>query len=130
MCQSKTKRAARAMAAATAIGTMLAGCSDLYLGRSDSIALGAGDAIAANKIAQMYDPWPARSGNTNISFNGQRMQSAVERYRTNAVTPPVSPTTMVVSNPSPTTAQTGGAQNAAGGPAAGGSTTAVSAAGQ
>ena len=41
----------------------------------------------------MVDPWPPHSGNTNIAFNGQKMQSAVERYRTDKVTPPVDPTT-------------------------------------
>ena len=41
----------------------------------------------------MVDPWPPHSGNTNIAFNGQKMQTAVERYRTDKVIPPVDPTT-------------------------------------
>ena len=37
--------------------------------------------IAANAAEQTIDPWPPYSGNTNIAFNGQKMQSAIERYR-------------------------------------------------
>ena len=99
---------ARLIAAAIAgiaLGTMLGGCSDIYYDRRDTIALGAGDAIAANEVAQMVDPWPAQSGNTNIAVNGQRMQSAVERYRTNMVTQPGDPMTLQVANQSPPTAQ-------------------------
>jgi len=49
----------------------------------------------------MVDPWPSRSGNTNIAFNGQKMQSAVERYRTDKVTPPVSPFALDLMNQQP-----------------------------
>ena len=38
----------------------------------------------------MVDPWPRDSGNRNIAFNGQKMQTAVERYRTDRVIPPTS----------------------------------------
>jgi len=89
----------------------LAGCSDLYIDRRDSVALSAGDAVAANQVAQMYDPWPAGSGNVNYAANGQRMQSAVERYRTNLVTPPVSPMALQQSNPSSMAAQTNSQNN-------------------
>jgi hypothetical protein len=108
MLWPRTKRHAGAIAAAVAAGVMLAGCSDpgLYLDRRDSIALSTGDAGEANKVAQVVDPWPPYSGNTNLSFNGQRMQSAVERYRTNLVTPPVDPMMMQVASPTPSTAQT------------------------
>jgi hypothetical protein len=75
-------------AAVAALAASLGACSDLYMDRRDAIALSAGDAIAANKAEQMVDPWPAASGNKNIAFNGQKMQSAVERYRTNKVYPP------------------------------------------
>jgi hypothetical protein len=78
-------------AAAAAVAVPLGACSDLYVDRRDTIALGAGDAIAANKITQMVDPWPAASGNKNIAFNGQKMQSAVQRYRTDKVIPPADP---------------------------------------
>ena len=101
MYRPRIERVARRIAAAVTLGAMLAGCSDLYFDRRDTIALSGGDAIAANKIVQMVDPWPSRSGNTNIAFNGQKMQSAVERYRTDKVTPPVSPFALDLMNQQP-----------------------------
>jgi hypothetical protein len=77
------------MALIVAGGTMLAGCSDIYFDRRETIALGADDHIAADQVVQMIDPWPPHSGNRNIAFNGEKMQSAIERYRTNKVIPPV-----------------------------------------
>ncbi len=85
--------------AGIAIGASLGGCSDIYTDRRDAIGLGAGDAIAANKVAETVDPWPPHSGNTNIGFNGAKMQSAVERYRTNRVIPPVDSMTSDVAVP-------------------------------
>lgn len=91
MLQSKTKLAICALVGASA----LAGCSnpDLYLDRRESISLSAGDDVYSNQVAHMVDPWPPQSANRNISFNGQRMQAAVERYRTNKVIPPTNATT-------------------------------------
>ena len=98
MCRP-IERFALTIAVAVTLGTMLTGCSDLYYDRRDTIALSGGNAVAANEIAQMVDPWPPHSGNTNIATNGQKMQAAVERYRTNKVTPPVNPTTLDIMNP-------------------------------
>jgi hypothetical protein len=81
--------AQRAVAAAIMLGTLLAGCSDIYFARRESIALGAGDAVAANQVEQMVDPWPPNSNNKNLTFNGERMQRAVECYRIDKVTQPV-----------------------------------------
>jgi hypothetical protein len=110
------------------VGAMaLAGCSGLYMDRRDTVALDAGDAIAANEAAQMYDPWPAHSRDVNYPVNGQRMQTAVERYRTGVVTQPVSATALQGGNPSLVTVQTTGSQNAAqGAPASTSSSTAGS----
>jgi hypothetical protein len=107
----KTDRVAIALAAACILGA-LNNCSDpgLYLDRRDSIALGAGDAVATNAALQTIDPWPPASGNTHIAANGQRMQSAVERYRNGTVTPPVDPMMLQVANQSPATPPNGGAQ--------------------
>jgi hypothetical protein len=80
-------KAVRFAALATAL-TALAGCSE-YLDRRDSISLNGGDAVASNKVAQMVDPWPRVSANRNFSFNGDVMESAYARYRTNRVIPPV-----------------------------------------
>ena len=100
MSRPRTERATRTIAAALALCSMVAGCSDIYFDRRETIALSGGDAVAANAVAQTIDPWPPRSGNTNIAFNGQRMQSAVEHYRLNKVAPPVDPMMMQVAGPS------------------------------
>jgi hypothetical protein len=81
------------MALVIVAGTMLAGCSDIYFDRRETIALGADDHIAADQVVQMIDPWPRDVGRRQIAFDGQKMQSAVERYRTNRVIPPVNVTT-------------------------------------
>jgi hypothetical protein len=114
MCRPKTergtKRVLRAIAVGVTLAAALAGCSDLYYDRRETVALSAGDAVAGNMVEQMVDPWPPRSGDTNIAFNGQKMQSAVERYRTDVVTPPVDPMMLQVTNQSQTTPQTNSSQ--------------------
>jgi hypothetical protein len=75
---------------ATALAALLAalaGCSE-YLDRRDTISLNGGNSVATNKVTQMVDPWPRASANKNIVFNGEKMQTAVERYRTNRVIAP------------------------------------------
>jgi hypothetical protein len=86
-------RIGRSLAALVALGAALAGCSDIYYDRRETVSLGADDHIAANRVVQMVDPWPRYVGDKNIAFNGQRMQAAVERYRNNRVIPPVNVTT-------------------------------------
>jgi hypothetical protein len=76
----------RALALA-ALMTALAGCSE-YLDRRDTISLNGGNSVASNEVSQMVDPWPRDSANKNIAFSGAKMQSAVERYRTNRVITP------------------------------------------
>ena len=79
-------KAVRALVFAAVFAT-LAGCSE-YLDRRDTIALSGGNAVATAQITQMVDPWPRDSANRNISYDGNKMAGAVERYRTNTVTPP------------------------------------------
>lgn len=96
-----TRRAARLLAgalAAVGLGAWLAGCSDSYWDRRNSISLGAGDAIAANTATQTVDPWPAYSGDKNIAFNGQKMQGPVDRYRTGKVIEPADPENFMSTN--------------------------------
>jgi hypothetical protein len=76
-----------------AVGGTLGGCSDIYYDRRETVALGADDHIAVNRVAQMVDPWPVYVGNKNIAFDGQRMQAGVERYRKHEVIRPIPPTT-------------------------------------
>ena len=60
--------------------TMLGGCSE-YLSRQDRIAFGAGDAMAANKVVHVNDPWPRDGFDTRPSTMGQRLVPPVQRYR-------------------------------------------------
>jgi hypothetical protein len=64
------------------------------------VALTGGDSVAANTATQMVDPWPPQSGNKNIAFNGEKMQAAVQRYRTDKVTQPSDPTDLTSNNQS------------------------------
>jgi hypothetical protein len=74
--------------------SLLAGCSyDLYTDRRETISPIAGDALSANRVTQMVDPWLPASANRNIAFSGEKMQTASERYRTGRVIPPVNATT-------------------------------------
>jgi hypothetical protein len=92
-CPRKTDRLAIRLIALATLGGMVAGCSDLYFDRRESISLASGDAIAANKAAQMVDPWPASSVKRDVAYNGEKMQGAVERYRQGRTIPPVNATT-------------------------------------
>lgn len=46
---------------------LLSGCQNHELVRSETIALSAGDAIAANSVMQMVDPWPPRVKQTSLA---------------------------------------------------------------
>jgi len=67
--------------------TAVGGCSE-YFDRRDPIAASGGNAVATNVVTQMVDPWPRESANRNIAFNGAKMETAIERYRTNRVITP------------------------------------------
>lgn len=67
----------------------LAGCSAgppfddpfaLYVQRTQTITLSAGNAKEANAAIHVIDPWPPYAYNTRIPGDGQRMAEAVERY--------------------------------------------------
>jgi hypothetical protein len=128
MSPPRIKGASRAVAAAVAFGALLAGCSDIYYARRETIALGAEDAVASNMVEQMVDPWPRHSDNNNLAFNGERMQRAIECYRKDKVTQPadLNPSTDSGAPPPVTgdacagTMSAGSAQPASGAPVAGG----------
>jgi len=86
--QSGTK----GIAVVIVIASAVAGCAEIYYDRRETVGSGAGDAVATNKVAQMIDPWPAASANNRIAFNGQRMQTAQDRYNRGKVITPVLPT--------------------------------------
>ena len=64
-----------------ALVAALGGCSE-YLDRRDTIALSGGNSVDSNAVSQMVDPWPRASADKNVAFNGEVMESAVQRYRT------------------------------------------------
>jgi len=63
------------------------GCaeSDLhqYLGHSDTVTVGAGNAQAANRTIHEVDHWPETSRKTRIDQDGERAALAVRRYEKN-----------------------------------------------
>lgn len=94
--------------------TTVGGCSE-YLDRRDPIALSAGNAIATDVVTHMVDPWPPASANRNIAFNGAKMETAQERYRTNRVIPPRGiGTSSTYAEPPPSAAAGAGGQNNSG----------------
>jgi hypothetical protein len=70
---------------ALAATTLLGACTDMYLDRRETVSFAAGDAVAANKVTHMVDPWPPNAGNRDIAYDGERMAAAAERYRTDKV---------------------------------------------
>lgn len=82
------------LAAATALFAICTGCQD-YLARRDTLTLGSGDAVQANIVKQVIDPWPPRSRRVDPYTDGERLAHAIERYRNPgsgqniAVLPPV-----------------------------------------
>ena len=84
-----------------AFAATLGGCADIYYDRRETVAFHSGDAVASNKVAHVIDPWPRASANRNFEAEGQRMQRAIERYRTNKTTPlSTTPTSSVQYAPS------------------------------
>jgi len=82
-----TIKSLRLLTGAASLAALLAGCSE-YTDRRDTIALSGGNAVASNQVSMMVDPWPGYAGERDIAFNGSKMQSAVQRYRTNQVYKP------------------------------------------
>lgn len=93
------------LTAAVLLAAAVGGCSETNFDRHDTVSVVGGNAVAVNMAMQMNDPWPPHSGDTHLATNGQRMQSAVERYRNNIVTAPVDPLMLETANQTPPTAQ-------------------------
>ena len=83
----------KGIAAVVVIAAAVAGCSEMYYDRRETVALSAGDAVATNKVTHMIDPWSRASANNRIAANGMLMQSAQDRYNRGKVITPVLPTT-------------------------------------
>ncbi len=87
MPRNTDRFAGRAVALTVLLGTTLAGCSDLYFDRRDSVMFSSGDAVAANVAMQTIDPWPRVAADRDLHANGERIQRAIDRYRHNKTTP-------------------------------------------
>src|ERR1700733_2104917 len=88
MRRSNNIVAARAVAAAVGLGAVLAGCSDLYYDRRETILFGADNAVASNNAVQTIDPWPPGSANRRAPANGAVVAAAIARYKTGKVYSP------------------------------------------
>jgi hypothetical protein len=77
---------------ALALAASLGGCAE-YIDRRDTISEVGGNAVKGNQVVQMVDPWPRESANKDIAFNGAKLETAMERYRTNQVYQPRGTTT-------------------------------------
>ena len=58
------------------------------LRRSDTITLGAGDAVAHNNAIHTINPWPSWARNDRINMEGNRAELAITRYQKNKSIPP------------------------------------------
>jgi hypothetical protein len=78
---------ARVTSALLVAGTVaLSGCMNDVHARRDGLTAGAGDAIAANTVLQMVDPWPAGVQNTNLRVPAQRPEIAGDRPNSQSTT--------------------------------------------
>ena len=105
---------ARIVGGAVLLASALAGCSDLYYDRRETVSFAAGDSVASAKAVQVIDPWPAAAYNRNIAYNGPRVAGAIERYRTGRIIEPKGTGTSSSYSPSSPSGQGGGAANSAG----------------
>jgi hypothetical protein len=112
MSRQISRRLQRALGIALACGFVLAGCSDLYFDRRETVSFGAGDAVANDAALQTIDPWPPASASRDVRSNGPRMAGAIERYRTGRIIQPQG---------QGTSSYSGGNSNGQGGPPSGGS---------
>ena len=85
----RSRSASSALVLAGLLVVTLGGCSE-YFDRRDGITMHTGEAVAANRVVHMIDPWPPASARRNIAYNGEKAATAAERYRTGKIIPPVS----------------------------------------
>ena len=105
---------ARIVGGAVLLASTLAGCSDLYYDRRETVTFAANDATATAQAVQTIDPWPAAAYNRNIAYNGPRVAGAVGRYPTGQIIEPKGSGTSSSYSPSASSGQGGGAANSAG----------------
>jgi hypothetical protein len=109
----------RIVAGAVLLASILAGCSDIYYDRRETVSFAAGNAVASAEAVHTIDPWPPASANRHIDGNGIRVAGAIERYRTGRIIRPSGTgTSSVAYSPTAQTGQGGGGTGAADSPAA------------
>ncbi|HEY2135817.1 MAG TPA: hypothetical protein VGH49_08000 [Xanthobacteraceae bacterium] len=94
---------------AVLLGSVLAGCSDLYYDRRETVTFAADEAVASAQATQIIDPWPAAAANRAHTSNGARVAGAIERYRTGQIIEPKGTDTNTSYGAAPQTGQGGGA---------------------
>jgi hypothetical protein len=62
------------------LASVVSAC-DRYIDRRDEITFGSGDSIAANKAAQIIDPWPVAARTIQHGMSGEQAVGALERMR-------------------------------------------------
>ena len=68
-----------AWSSAVAGALAASGCHDAYIARRDGVTFQAGDAVAANKVVHIIDPWPASASSAVLPTRGTQAVSAIER---------------------------------------------------
>jgi hypothetical protein len=112
---TRTCAKSKLVAGAVLLGSLLAGCSDLYYDRRETVTFAAGNSVASAQAVQGIDPWPAAAYNRNIAYNGPRVAGAIERYRTGKIIEPKGTgTSSSYTGGAPQSGQGGGAANSAG----------------
>jgi hypothetical protein len=100
---------------AVLLGSALAGCSDIYYDRRDTVMFGGDEAVATAQATQVIDPWPAAASQRGHTSNGPRVAGAVERYRTGRIIEPQGTGTSASYGYTAPTQQGGGTANSNGG---------------
>ena len=93
---SSNKTAIRFAAAAVLCLPAMACTQPNYLNtgdRIDSVTFQAGDAVAHNKVVQTQNPWPGYARRTHIHTNGEKIDLAIDRYKSDQVKAPESEAT-------------------------------------
>ena len=70
----------------------IAGCSETYQ-RIDGVTPGAGDAIAANTVMQMVDPWPYGAQDTDLKVPADRSAQEAKAVAESSDAESVAPST-------------------------------------
>ena len=91
MLSLNKKRAARVAALVVLCAPALACTQPNYLNyadRTDTVTFQAGDAVAYNRVLQSQNPWPRYVNQTHIHTNGEKMDLAIDRYKSDQVKEP------------------------------------------